>query len=299
MCADPYRPEFLGSPEVGKMNLNFEVDAGLRIEATALGDPSDDLVILLHGGGQTRHAWGATTKKLSNSGFYTVAIDLRGHGDSDWSPNGDYAIENFRDDLISIIKQVDRPASLVGASLGGMISLSLAGDENLCKHCNALIMVDIGINPNEDGSNEILNFMRSGCSGFGSMEEASNAISEYLPYRQKPRDFAGLKKNLRLKHDGKYYWHWDPQFIDAISKDKIAYRKKLKSYANFVRVPTLLIKGALSNVLTQNEVDDFLITIPHTEFVEIDKAAHMIAGDRNDIFANAVVRFLVNLNRTR
>ena len=206
------------------MNLNFEVDAGLQIEVTALGKPSDDLVILLHGGGQTRHAWGATTKKLSEFGFYTLAIDLRGHGDSDWSPNGDYAIENFRDDLISIIKQVDRPASLVGASLGGMISLSLAGDEKLCKHCNALIMVDIGINPNEDGSNEILNFMRSGSGGFGSIEEASNSISEYLPHRQKPRDFAGLKKNLRLKHDGKYYWHWDPQFIDAISKDKIAYR---------------------------------------------------------------------------
>ena len=281
------------------MNLNFEVDAGLQIEVTALGKPSDDLVILLHGGGQTRHAWGATTKKLSECGFYTLAIDLRGHGDSDWSPNGDYAIENFRDDLISIIKQVDRPASLVGASLGGMISLSLAGDENLSEHCNGLVMVDIGINPNEDGSNEILNFMRSGCSGFGSMEEASNAISEYLPHRQKPRDFTGLKKNLRLKHDGKYYWHWDPQFIDEISKDKIAYRKRLKSYAEFVQVPTLLIKGALSNVLTQKEVEDFLITIPHTEFVEIDKAAHMIAGDRNDIFANAVVSFLADLNRTQ
>mgnify|MGYP001300537890 FL=1 len=86
------------------MNLNFEVDAGLQIKVTALGKTSDDLVILLHGGGQTRHAWGATSKKLSECGFYTLAIDLRGHGDSDWSPNGDYAIENFRDDLISIIK---------------------------------------------------------------------------------------------------------------------------------------------------------------------------------------------------
>ena len=188
---------------------------------------------------------------------------------------------------------------IISLGIGGMISLSLAGDKNLCKHCNALIMVDIGINPNENGSNEILDFMRSGSGGFVSIEEASNAISEYLPHRQKPRDFAGLKKNLRLKHDGKYYWHWDPKFIDEISKDKIAYRKRLKGYAEFVQVPTLLIKGALSNVLTQKEVEDFLITIPHTEFVEIDKAAHMIAGDRNDIFANAVVSFLANLNRTR
>ena len=278
------------------MNLNFEVDAGLQIKVTALGKTSDDLVILLHGGGQTRHAWGATSKKLSECGFYTLAIDLRGHGDSDWSPNGDYAIENFRDDLVSIIKQIGKPASLVGASLGGMISLSTAGDQNLREYCNALIMVDIGINPNEDGSNEILNFMRSGSNGFGSIEEASSAISRYLPHRQKPKHYSGLKKNLRLEHDGKYYWHWDPKFIDAISKEQIAYRKRSKNYGNSVRVPTLLIKGALSKVLTQQEVDDFLKTIPHTEFVEIDRAAHMIAGDRNDIFANSAISFLTNLN---
>lgn len=278
------------------MNLNFEVDAGLQIKVTALGKTSDDLVILLHGGGQTRHAWGATSKKLSECGFYTLAIDLRGHGDSDWSPNGDYAIENFRDDLVSIIKQIGKPASLVGASLGGMISLSTAGDQNLREYCNALIMVDIGINPNEDGSNEILNFMRSGSNGFGSIEEASSAISRYLPHRQKPKDYSGLKKNLRLEHDGKYHWHWDPKFIDAISKEQIAYRKRSKNYGNSVRVPTLLIKGALSKVLTQQEVDDFLKTIPHTEFVEIDRAAHMIAGDRNDIFANSAISFLTNLN---
>ena len=157
-------------------------------------------------------------------------------------------------------------------------------------------MVDIGINPNEDGSNEILNFMRSGSNGFGSIEEASSAISRYLPHRQKPKDYSGLKKNLRLEHDGKYYWHWDPKFIDAISKEQIAYRKRSKNYGNSVRVPTLLIKGALSKVLTQQEVDDFLKTIPHTEFVEIDRAAHMIAGDRNDIFANSAISFLTNLN---
>ena len=81
-----------------------------------------------------------------------------------------------------------------------------------------------------------------------------------------------------------------------MSRDKQGYRKRLKNYAQSIYVPTLLIKGALSNVLTQQEVDDFLKTIPHTEFIEIDKAAHMIAGDRNDIFANSAISFLTNLN---
>ena len=274
--------------------MKFKVSSGLNIEATALGNLDDPLVILLHGGGQTRHAWRATAEKLSQSGFYAVAIDLRGHGDSDWSEEGDYAIESYRNDLVSIIQKIGKPAFLIGASLGGMISLSTAGDKDYENLCEALVMVDIGIYPNEDGSNEILNFMSSGFKGFDSLEDASNAISSYLPHREKPKDLSGLKKNLRLKDDGRYYWHWDPRFIESRTGniDRSEYRQRQRTYAESIKVPTLLIRGALSNVVTQEEVDDFLNTISHAEFVEIDKAAHMIAGDRNDIFANAAIDFL-------
>ena len=109
--------------------MKFKVSSGLNIEATALGNPDDPLVILLHGGGQTRHAWGGTAEKLSQAGFYAVAIDLRGHGDSDWSNEGDYAIESYKEDLVSIIHQLGKDASLIGASLGGMVSLCTAGDK--------------------------------------------------------------------------------------------------------------------------------------------------------------------------
>ncbi len=274
--------------------MKFKVSSGLNIEATALGDPNDSLVILLHGGGQTRHAWGATAEKLSQSGFYALAVDLRGHGDSDWSEEGDYAIESYRNDLVSIIEEIGKPAFLIGASLGGMISLSTAGDLNYQHLCRALVMVDIGIYPNEEGSNEILDFMSSGFKGFDSLEEASNAITSYLPHREKPKDLTGLKKNLRLKEDGRYYWHWDPKFIQSRTdnQDRSEYRDRQRNYAKSVRVPTLLIRGALSNVVTKEEVEDFLGTISHAEFIEIDKAAHMIAGDRNDIFANAAIEFL-------
>ena len=274
--------------------MKFKVSSGLNIEATALGDPNDSLVILLHGGGQTRHAWGATAEKLSQSGFYALAVDLRGHGDSDWSEEGDYAIESYRNDLVSIIEEIGKPAFLIGASLGGMISLSTAGDLNYQHLCRALVMVDIGIYPNEEGSNEILDFMSSGFKGFNSLEEASNAITSYLPHREKPKDLTGLKKNLRLKEDGRYYWHWDPKFIQSRTdnQDRSEYRDRQRNYAKSVRVPTLLIRGALSNVVTKEEVEDFLGTISHAEFIEIDKAAHMIAGDRNDIFANAAIEFL-------
>ena len=272
--------------------MKFKVSSGLNIEATALGNPDDPLVILLHGGGQTRHAWGGTAEKLSQAGFYAVAIDLRGHGDSDWSEDGDYAIESYKEDLKNIINQLGKSASLIGASLGGMISLCTAGDRECSDLCNALVMVDIGIYPNEEGSNEILKFMSSGSKGFSSLEEASDSIASYLPHREKPKDVSGLKKNLRLKEDGRYYWHWDPRFIESRTSNTSDYKLRQKIYAESVNIPTLLIRGALSNVVTQDEVDDFLETIKHAEFIEIDRAAHMIAGDRNDIFANAAISFL-------
>ena len=275
--------------------MKFKVSSGLNIEATALGNPDDPLVILLHGGGQTRHAWGETGPKLSKSGYHCIAIDLRGHGDSDWHPNGEYGVDNYKKDIVSILKEIKKPAAFIGASLGGMTSLSIAGDPELREKCWALVMVDIGLYPNLEGSQEIVEFMHSGSKGFASIEEAAESVANYLPHRKRPRDNRGLEKNLRLKDDGRYYWHWDPRFLDSRPKDiPEDYKEKQKSFAKVVETPTLLIKGAMSNILTQNEVDDFLEVITHSEFVEIKDAAHMVAGDRNDIFAAAAIDFLEN-----
>jgi pimeloyl-ACP methyl ester carboxylesterase len=249
----------------------------------------------MHGGGQTRHAWGSTGEILSKSGFYVLSLDLRGHGDSQWHPDGDYLIESYKGDLVSILNQVGKPASLVGASLGGMVSLSLASDLNKKDLVSALVMVDIGLYPNEKGSNEIVSFMQSGIKGFANLNEASDAVSAYLPHRKRPRDNRGLEKNLRLKEDGRYYWHWDPRFLDERDSDNRENQKEKNiRLAKNISIPTLLIRGALSNVVTQKEVDDFLTIIPHSEFQEIKKAAHMVAGDRNDIFANSAIKFLKN-----
>lgn len=276
--------------------MKFSVSKTLKIAASSWGSQSDPLVILLHGGGQTRHAWGATGKKLSEAGFYALAIDLRGHGDSDWDEEGDYSINAYKHDLVTIIKKLGRSASLVGASLGGMISLSLAGDKDNSGLCSSLVMVDIGIYPNPEGSDRILNFMQSRNEGFESLEDAAKTISNYLPHRKKPKDTKGLIKNLRLKEDGKYYWHWDPRFIQKREQNKRKnFYVSLEQSAKRVTVPTLLIRGALSDVVTQKEVKLFLSTIAHAEFEEIQKAAHMIAGDKNDIFAEATIKFLKSL----
>jgi pimeloyl-ACP methyl ester carboxylesterase len=177
--------------------MKFKVDSGLELVASEWGNVNDPLVVLMHGGGQTRHAWGSTGEVLSESGFYVLSLDLRGHGDSQWHPDGDYLIDSYKDDLISILNQVGKPASLVGASLGGMVSLSLASDLNKKDLVTSLVMVDIGLYPNEKGSNEIVSFMQSGIKGFSNLNEASDAVSAYLPHRKRPRDNRGLEKKLK------------------------------------------------------------------------------------------------------
>ena len=276
--------------------MHFKGHGDIKIAADVWGSNNQELVILLHGGGQTRHAWGETGKKLAEAGYHSVALDLRGHGDSEWDADGDYSIRAYKDDLVSIINEIGKPARLVGASLGGMASLALAGDEINSHLCTALIMVDIGIYPDPVGSDRIVSFMLSGEKGFDSLEDAAKSISDYLPHRKKPKDLEGLKKNLRLKDDGRYYWHWDPRFIRRRpgSRDRRYFDLQLKA-AEKVTIPTLLIRGALSDVVTMEDVDYFLSVISHAKFVEIENAAHMIAGDRNDIFAEEAIKFLKSL----
>ena len=276
--------------------MHFKGHEGLKIAADVWGSNNQELVILLHGGGQTRHAWGNTGRKLAESGYHSVALDLRGHGDSEWHTDGDYSIQAYKDDLVSIINEIGKPARLVGASLGGMASLALAGDEINSHLCTALIMVDIGIYPDPVGSDRIVSFMLSGEGGFDSLEDAAKSISAYLPHRKKPKDLEGLKKNLRLKDDGRYYWHWDPRFIRRRpgSRDRGYFDLQLKA-AEKVTIPALLIRGALSDVVTMEDVDYFLSVISHAKFVEIEKASHMIAGDRNDVFAEEAIKFLKSL----
>ncbi len=171
--------------------------------------------------------------------------------------------------------------------------MSIAGDENLKSLCWALVMVDIGIYPNATGAKEIVDFMRSGNEGYESIEAVAQAVSEYLPHRKKPSDNKGLEKNLRLNKDGRYYWHWDPLFLDTRS-DEVTdiYKLKRRQFAENVSAPTLLVRGAMSNVLTDGEVSDFLSTVKHAEYAKIIDAAHMVAGDRNDIFASHVIDFM-------
>jgi pimeloyl-ACP methyl ester carboxylesterase len=263
---------------------------GLNLAADRFGQAGGQPVVLLHGGGQTRHAWGATAGMLAEEGYDVLSLDLRGHGDSEWSPTQNYRLEAFRDDVARVLDTLHRPAVLVGASLGGLASLLAAG-ETAADRVRALVLVDITTRNAPAGTDPIFRFMTSNTEGFDSVEQAADAVAAYLPHRPRPRDPNGLMKNLRLR-DGRLYWHWDPQFVKVAAANRPLEDNRLADAARHVTVPTLLIRGGDSDVVTAREAEELCRQIPQARVAVVDGARHMVAGDQNTVFGNAVLDFL-------
>jgi pimeloyl-ACP methyl ester carboxylesterase len=263
---------------------------GVHVAVDFVGEPGRPAVILLHGGGQTRHAWGTAAHALADRGYQALVLDSRGHGDSDWSPAVDYSMKAFVGDLMSIIQRLDAVPVLVGASMGGQIAMTAAADNMAA--IRALVLVDVTPRIDREGRARILGFMQSHPHGFANFEEAADAISEYLPHRPRPRDLSGLKRYLRLRDDGRYHWHWDQRFLATYEPDADEAELRYTQAARRIRVPTLLLRGSQSEVVTMENVRHFQKLIPHAEFLDVQGAAHMLAGDRNDAFNTAVIEFL-------
>jgi non-heme chloroperoxidase len=264
--------------------------SGVTIAADSWGDPSGPLVMLLHGGGQTRHAWKGTGQRLAEAGYHAVAMDARGHGDSDWAPDGVYSQDSMVADLESVLHELgDQRPVLVGASMGGGTSLVAVGEGHV--DATALVLVDIAPRIETEGTDRIVAFMHQKPEGFESLEEVADAISSYQPHRERPRNLDGLAKNVRLGADGRYHWHWDPKFI-ARGADVAPRQERLEECARHLTLPTLLVRGGLSDILSEEGAREFLALCPHSGYVNVTGAAHMVAGDRNDIFATSVIDFL-------
>jgi pimeloyl-ACP methyl ester carboxylesterase len=285
--------------------LQFETKPGFFITADTEGNPNNQPVLLLHGGGQTRHSWGDTARLLADAGWYAIAPDARGHGDSDWSSEGQYDIDYLADDLRAIIAQLDQPPAIVGASMGGLTALIAAGERPPLANplCTALVLVDIAPKPEQKGIERIFAFMSNNHDGFASLDEAANAVAAYLPNRQRPADHSRLQKNLRLRTNAqgepRYYWHWDPVMLKSwrhttTPDQQIRNEERLYQAASALTVPTLIVRGGISDVVSEKVMAEFLDAVPHVQSVSVANAGHMVAGDSNHAFTRAVIDFLMN-----
>jgi pimeloyl-ACP methyl ester carboxylesterase len=249
------------------------------------------IALLLHGGGQTRHSWRGAGPALARSGWNAVAVDLRGHGESGWSADGRYGPDAMAEDVEEVLRELGEAPVIIGASLGGVAGLLVAGEQP--DAVRALVLVDVVPRLEPAGVARITDFMRSAPDGFGSLEEAAEAVRAYQPHRVRPVNVNGMRKNLRLAGNGRWHWHWDPKMTGLRGEDEVGrLAGRVSAAAVAVHVPTLLVRGALSDVVTPEGAADLLAMIPQAKYASVEGTGHMVAGDDNSVFLERVADFL-------
>jgi pimeloyl-ACP methyl ester carboxylesterase len=283
----------------------FTGAAGNRLVGDVYGETGQP-VLLLHGGGQTRHAWRRTAEQLARTGAVAYALDQRGHGDSDWVADGAYAFADFADDAAAVAATLAQRSGqhpiAIGASLGGIASLLAEGAAERSGRgpvFAAIVLVDITPRVNRDGVAKIQGFMRErAAEGFADVADAADAVAAYLPHRARPRSHDGLKKNLRLHPDGRWRWHWDPRLLKGERSfviDHHVLEAALIEAARAITIPALLVRGGSSELVHEAHVREFLELVPHADYIDVADARHMVAGDSNDRFSAAVLDFVGKL----
>ena len=263
------------------------------LAADIVGDGARGSVMLAHGGGQTRHSWASTAVSLAERGWKAVSLDLRGHGESDWAADGDYDSLRFAEDLVAVADALPDQPALIGASLGGISGL-LVETVVAPGTFRSLTLVDIVPRSDPEGVAKIMGFMGANIEhGFDSLEAAADSIAAYLPHRPRPKDLSGLSKNLRLGDDGRYRWHWDPRFVTGMgARRQAAEGQRVEPRWEDIDIPVHLIRGRMSELVSREAAEAFVATLRHGSFIDVADAGHMVAGDRNDVFLEAVLAFL-------
>ena len=276
--------------------LHFAGRDGLRLVGDRWGDRADPPIVFLHGGGQTRHSWGGAARSVAERGWQALTLDARGHGESDWPDNGDYRLVSFAEDLRLVLAHLGAPPVLVAASLGGLTAMLLTG-ELAPGIARGVVLVDIVPDMEPAGAERIRAFMvERSYEGFGSLEEVADMVAAYKPHRARTTDIEGLRKNVR-ERDGRFYWHWDPRFMDpdaGMQPSEINDTDRLHAAVErmVADVPVMLVRGRVSDLVSEEKAADFIARFPTVEFVDVSGAGHMVAGDRNDAFTTAIVEFI-------
>ncbi len=262
---------------------------GVELAIEKSGAPTSPALVFAHGFGQTRHAWSAPAKELAAGGWHCITADARGHGDSAWLADGNYDFAQFVDDLVLVARLAKQPPILIGASMGGLLGLIAQAQS---RPFRALVLVDVTPRWENAGVERIMMFMRAHPDGFASIDEASDAVSNYLPHRTERKSPERLRQLLVCQENGRLRWHWDPRLLDRVANNSERYQSDLLDAARRIDVPTLLVSGERSDIVSDATIAEFLQLVPHAEHVRVARATHMVVGDENDAFSSAVLNFL-------
>lgn len=253
------------------------------------GPTRGSTAILLHGGGQSRSSWQIAWQRLGNAGYRSCAFDLRGHGESDWSPDGDYAVDRFVEDLLCVIDEIGAPAVLIGASYGGHVALvTAARHRDLVR---ALILCDVTPWIEGAATRAVRDIMREAEHGFASLEDAARHV-ERVSGQRSDRDPESLRRLMKTGPDGRFHWLWDPRFFQTYHDAGTRFTNVLSAAAAALTVPTLLIRAEHSEIVTQDQVDEFTTVVPHAVATQIPNARHIVTKHDNEAYAALILAFL-------
>lgn len=253
------------------------------------GSEGGATLLMLHGGGQSRSSWRIAAELVGNAGYNVCALDLRGHGDSDWSVEGDYQIERFVEDAVSVIDVLGAPAILIGASFGGHVSLAAAA--RYPSLVRALVLCDVTPWIEGAASQQMRAVMQGASAGFASAEEAAQYLAG-TGAREPFRNTEGLRRGMRLAADGRLYWRWDPRFFVSQEEQSAQLAPLLTAAAEALTIPTLLIRAGSSEIVTRAQAARFVELVPHATLAEIDGAQHTLRSADNPAYARVILDFL-------
>jgi pimeloyl-ACP methyl ester carboxylesterase len=274
------------------VTLWFEGFEGIKLAATAFGPEDGPPVVMIGGLGQTRHGWSRSAERIGASGWRAITLDIRGHGESEWSADGSYGYERTAGDVIAVVRALGRPAVLVGASLGGKIALTAAGEGGL-EVARALVIVDTVPRTNPAGVADVTQVLRPPPEGFASLDDAAAELARIRRHEAKPGGGERLRRHMREDSAGRWHWHWDPAWMNREQGIGLAAATDfLETQAAKLTMPVLLTRGELSEVVHDEGLAAFRAIVPQLQVETIAGAGHMIVGDRNDSFADAVIAFL-------
>jgi pimeloyl-ACP methyl ester carboxylesterase len=260
---------------------------GLRLHYLDWGNSQLPALIFLHGFAQQAHSWDFAALALRHL-FHCVSLDLRGHGDSDWSPRAEYGLDYYVSDVEALVRALacDRPV-VCGLSMGGRTAYAYAGRDP--EGVRALIVAEAAPESHPAGRRAVSVFT-AGPAEFDTFEAIVARTLAYNPRRTPEQVRGSLRHSVRQRPDGKWAWKWDPavrQSRTASSYDPEAQWAALSR----VRCPTLFVLGAQSEMVAPETLRRMVASVPGSTAETVENAGHLVAGDNPAGFDAAVKRF--------
>ena len=261
---------------------------GLKFHYLDWGTAEKPTILFLHGGLQQGHSWDFVALSLCQD-YHVLALDARGHGDSQWAPGGDYSLDAHLNDLDGFVEALGlEPFILVGHSMGGRNGYVFAA-RNPDK-VKALVIVDTGPQATSVGEERIRRF-RELPDELDSYQEFASRVHEYTG-RPLEQVLGALKYIIRQRPDGKWTWKYDKLLRTPDYRPASWPQEKLWECLSGIRCPTLIIRGGESDIFSTEVMEKMLQVIPQSTSTIVPRAGHLVAGDNPIDFLKALRNML-------